>query len=457
MFEELVMKTKNDLPVFMGVCESVLVRGDGVLQDFYGVGDIVLLPFFPQNLNGLFLLVGLPGAIIGTQKKVSFIAQDNKNPQNKAWVDLGTISVPAQGSARVDGYSKLYPGGVAMPVAGHEAEHHMSTRLLIPHDIIYKLIPIPCPPLFVREPGEIDIRVKIEEDEFQIGRFECWFCHTPPISEEERTAIMSRPGAVRGIVYMLECKKCHDKKTFYLSIDGKNTPPDEFKESTSLTAAGDKWVCRCNETKVPLVYLKEGLHCMFRRINPAQPRKELGFVPLYQKGAITAVLSSYQQILAESGDDEEAVQKFIADNPILWNFLAPVKIWRKPPILTRYNADFALFSGMNILYFVEIEKPHTKLVKGDGGIHSDLQSGLDQIRNWRIEVDKRREAVLVGLGLTQQQVHDIRYILIAGMASKTQAPGLEKVRNMSTDAESIFCFDELASFLHCTETSLLNL
>ena len=196
---------------------------------------------------------------------------------------------------------------------------------------------------------------------------------------------------------------------------------------------------------------------MFRQMGPAQKQKELGFVPLYQKGAIAAVLSSYQRILTESNDDEEAVQKFIGDNPILWNFLAPINIWKKPPILTKYNADFALLTRRNILYFVEIEKPRTKLVKSDGGIHSELQSGLDQIRDWRIEVDKRREAVLAGLELTQQQVHDIRYILIAGMANKTPTLGLEKVRKMSTDTESIFCFDELASFLHCIETSLLNL
>jgi hypothetical protein len=452
------MKTTSDLPVFMGVCESALVRGDGVLQDFYGVGDLVLLPFFPQILNGLFLLVGLPGTMIGAEKKVSFIVQDSKTPKNKAWTNLEKISVElSQGSARVDGYSKHYPGGVAIHVAGREAIPQKSTRLLMPHDVIYKLIPIPCPPLFVKEPGEIDVVVKIEEDEFVIGRFECKFCQTPAISEEERTAIMSRPGAVKVIVYTLACKKCHDKKAFHVTLDEAVAPPVEFKESTSLTEAGDEWVCKCAENKVPLIYLKKGIHCMFRRMDPAAQKQELGLVPLYQKGAVAAVLSSYQQILVECDDDEEAVQKFIEDNPILWNFLAPVKIWKKPPILTNYNADFALLTRMNILYFVEIEKPRTKLVKSDGGIHSKLQSGLDQIRDWRIEVDKRREAVLAGLDLTQQQVHDIRYVLIAGMANKTPTLGLEKVRKMSTDVETIFCFDELASFLHCTETSLLNL
>lgn len=34
------MEAQNDFPIFMGVCESTLVRGDGALQDFYGVGDL---------------------------------------------------------------------------------------------------------------------------------------------------------------------------------------------------------------------------------------------------------------------------------------------------------------------------------------------------------------------------------------------------------------------------------
>ena len=112
---------------------------------------------------------------------------------------------------------------------------------------------------------------------------------------------------------------------------------------------------------------------------------------------------------------------------------------------------------MAILYFVEIEKPKTILIKSDGGVHSQLQVGIDQIRNWRIEIDKRREAILDSLGLEQKNVHDIRFIVIAGLAQKTGAAGIEKIRKMKTDADFIFCFDELASFLHSTKMALIEL
>ena len=99
----------------------------------------------------------------------------------------------------------------------------------------------------------------------------------------------------------------------------------------------------------------------------------------------------------------------------------------------------------------------TTLIKTDGGVHHELQNGLDQIRNWKIEIDKRREAVLSGINLEQNEVHEIKFIVIAGLANKTGTSGMEKIRKMKTDADFIFCYDELASFLHSTETALAGL
>ena len=161
-------------------------------------------------------------------------------------------------------------------------------------------------------------------------------------------------------------------------------------------------------------------------------------------------------MLVDNADDEESAHKFIEANPILWNFLAPVRIWKKPPIVTKYKADFSILTTSKILYFVEIEKPATRLVIKSGGISARLQAGLDQIRDWQIEVETHRAAVLDGLGLIQRDIHDIRYILIAGMANKTSPIGIKKIKRIK-DPCSVFCFDELASFLHCTEIALLNI
>ena len=140
----------------MGVCESTLVRGDGVLQDFYGVGDLVLLPFFPQNLSGIFLLMGLSKSLINGDKSVRFTIRDKKKPKSKAWIDLRRIvTEPAIGKARVFGYSKPYQ--TVTIKEGNEVSEGQGARLLIPQNLFYKLLALPCPPLLVTEPTEVNI------------------------------------------------------------------------------------------------------------------------------------------------------------------------------------------------------------------------------------------------------------------------------------------------------------
>jgi hypothetical protein len=129
----------------------------------------------------------------------------------------------------------------------------------------------------------------------------------------------------------------------------------------------------------------------------------------------------------------------------------------KPPILTKCNADFAILSRSKVLWLIEIEKPQTKLTKADGGIHSELQTGLNQIRDWRVAVQDHRAAFLHGLGLSSDEVDDVRYMLIAGCASRTNAIHLTTLRRNPLSPAEFYCFDELASFLHATECSLQRL
>jgi len=439
------------LPVFMGVCQNVLARGNGVLLDLYGMGDIIPLTVFPCKLTGVNLLLGFHRN--GPMEGLKVTVRNREMPEMAAWSDIKVgFSVPPEQMV-IGGYAKPYE---ISEIA--EGRDHISGILLwTPEDYVYKLMPIPCPPLLVLEPSTIDVFVTTFGQEHKIGTFRCEFAQPPPISAEERAALMSRPGAAKVFNLVLQCKECKKKKGFYVLLDPNGKVPEGFEKETSLADAPEFWLCDCGKAKVPLTYAKRGLHHVFRTESLLGEHKDLQFRPMYEKGAIAAILSGYQRILVEKSDSEEAIQKFLENNPILWNFLGPMRIWNKPPILSRYNADFAILNRQKILYWVEIETPSTKLIKAKRGIHSELQAGLDQIRDWKIEIDRRREAVLDGLKLTQRDVHHIRYILVAGMSSGTSAEGLERIRSMRTDADSILCFDELASFLHSTETALLNI
>jgi hypothetical protein len=172
------------------------------------------------------------------------------------------------------------------------------------------------------------------------------------------------------------------------------------------------------------------------------------FTPLYEAGRIQDIIAEFEQLI-EHATEEEPVQKYLEEHPVLWAFLSPVKILHKPAVLTKKKADFGILTSQKLLYLVEIEKPTTRLTNQDGAISGEIQRGANQIRDWQLVVGDHRLALLAELGLKESEVHEIRYLLIGGLARRTTATGLTKIRRspfaLNTD---FYCFDELGSFLH---------
>ena len=137
----------------------------------------------------------------------------------------------------------------------------------------YKPVPIPCPPLFVTTPCEISVVVEIEGHERQIGAFRCEFCQPLPISLEERSAIMSGPNAVKTVLFGLQCKKCQDRVEYFLPLDQNSKPSADEKGGIFLPTAPDTWNCQCGAANVPLTYLKQGIHELFRRGDGVRGRR----------------------------------------------------------------------------------------------------------------------------------------------------------------------------------------
>ena len=444
---------EKQLPIFLGVCHKALFRFQGLVQDLYGVTDYLGVHFFPQSLGDLLLLMAFPKEFAAGEQPPQIMLRDSKTDERGYYemhVETGSI----------DGeHLQVNPAHVEKPYSQDVATRYLVTpRVIISEDNAFKMMPVPCPNLFVSEPSDIELYYNVGACEHKLGTIACRFVAPPPMMESERNALMSRPNTANVLIVELTCNKCKDAGRFHLSLDGVSGPKDGAIDSARITDAPDYWECSCGKHKIPLCYLKQGMHVLFRVLPSSGAKKRLGVVPLYEKSSIVSMLSEYQTMLVEQAEgNEEIFQQYLQDHPLFWNFLAPSHIWHKPPILTKYNADFAILTSMRVLYFVEIEKPKTTLTKADGGIHSEFQAGLDQIRNWKIEIDKRREAVLAGLDLEQRQVHDIGYIVVAGLASKTGISGMEKIRRMKTDADFIFCFDELASFLHSTVAGLAEL
>ena len=413
-----------------------------------------MFPFFPQNIGGTFLAFALNKMVQSELSELRIEIHGDTHPANKAWTNVRLQSVPVE-RASVTGVSKPFSQHVATSPTGVRITTPDSLMLLA--DEQWMLFPVPTPPLLLIEPGTVRVIIVAGDELHDVGSFDCCAVRPLPLSDEERQALKSRPGALAGLGFGISCSKCGDSGRFHTRFDptSGNVPGDM---GPSIETAPEFWQCECGNIRVPLRCMKEGLHDLFRRVGPFSEANELAFAPLYEPGALDALHRQYVQVLEASAEDEEALQKFFETNPILWNFLAPVRNWRKPPVLTKYWADFALLNATMTLYLIELEKPATKLSKSgkQGGVHHELTKGLDQIRTWRREIADHRNAFLDALGLRDDDVHDIRYILVAGMAHTTPNEALELLRRDRNAADHFFCFDDFSTFLRSTALSIQN-
>ena len=353
-------------PVFVGVCRRALVRGDGVSQDFYEVGEILPLPFFPQNLQGVFLVLAYPLALVPSEHTVKLIIQNQEDREKRAWSNIGFQSVNTRRpTVRLQGLGMHYREVSQEDETSYEA----ATPLLIAEANAFKLIPVPCPPLLVTQPARIEVVAEIDGIAHVLGMLGCAFVAPPPISDQERLAIRSRPGALRGFDLMIQCKKCGDRISLYEMLVPGEPVPQELGNPLRMADAPDRWVCKCQTTDIPLIYMKQGSHELFRTGSIGPVAGQMRLSPLYERGAIATLLKQYEELIG-SEPEEQRVQEFLEGNPIFWNFLAPKRIWHKPPVTTKNRTDFGILTRHRSLCLVEIEKPQTRLLRGDGGVHS---------------------------------------------------------------------------------------
>jgi hypothetical protein len=170
----------------------------------------------------------------------------------------------------------------------------------------------------------------------------------------------------------------------------------------------------------------------------------------------TGATAAYQpSTKSRTPSKEEDVQQFLEVHPLLWSFLSPKRIIEKPPILSRKKADFAIVTSRKILYLVEIEKPQTAVWTKSGGMSSEVQKGIDQLKDWAVVVGDHRLALLSELGLSPTDIHDIRYLLVAGLLAGTSPDGIIRMKRnpVMTNSDFLF-FDELGSMLFTLEDQL---
>lgn len=450
---------ESQLPLFLGISHRAARRGHG--WDLLGITTLLVFPFFPQRLTGLQCIVGIDRELLGKAKSLSyrFLFTDESQPTNQGWSDQ---NLSLQSSNEIQTVLPVERGGFALPAMSSDSGTAVLGWGFLGHkdgDSGIEILPVPAPPLTLWRPCRVLVDVEINGNRYRRGEIVCGFAPPSPLTEAERRAIASRPDATKSVVFKIGCKTCSDEVAYFSQLNPSDDRPAKAPgNATRLADAPQRWKCRCGEQSIDLTYLKQGFHDLFRQQKPKHSDDSvMRFMPLYEAGRIQDILAEYERLI-ESSTDEETVQKYLEENPVFWAYLSPIQILHKPAVLTKKRADFGILTAQKVLFLVEIEKPITRLTNQDGSISSEIQKGANQIRDWQMVVGDHRLALLSELGLSGYEVHEIRYLLIGGLARRTTAEGLAKLRRTpfapNTD---FFCFDELGSFIHILARELHRL
>ena len=419
------------------------------------------MSFFPTTLGGFQAVFSvdeidlLPVLSAGT----TVFARTEDEPSESASLQLSQVvsqRATVVGGAQVP----LQPFQEVGSASGEPRDMALGGGLRIEGVGGRELLVLPCPPLAMVGPGVVIFSMLVGDKEVEIGRVLIGSVTPRPISAEERRALIARPTAPRAVALTVGCKTCESRLAVGTCLDPADSLNADGLESgeavMTLSEAPDQWRCKCGKLDFSLGYLKAGLHELLR--HPVSESTSLtSFLPLYEESRLDRIISDFAA-LVDTDPVEEALQAFIEGTPIVWAFLRPFRILHKPPILTRFKADFGILSAEGVLHLVEIERAGTRLITKDGRIAASIQRGADQLRDWREVVDRDRTATLREMGLDPERVATVRYLLIGGRTRGASAGNATKLRRGAFgEGVSFLSYDDLLSFLGSVKVNLPTL
>lgn len=294
--------------------------------------------------------------------------------------------------------------------------------------------------ILVTSPGSYEVFLNRENEQQYVGAVTLAQISLPPYTAEELTALKSDPLATKFVRMNIGCNSCHDEMKAYAGVE----------RSPSLEAQGFCWnhditsnefLCSCGRSRFSLIPIRTGLHGLLRRnINP-KTDTNISAVRLYEQTTLEEYCRELLRLI-EVDSREEVLQNFLESHPIFFHVFLPKKIIFKPPILTKYVADFAVLNARDELLLIEIERPGIVLLKKDGDITADLSHAFHQVRTWTQVLNDHRAAALEAIGLKLDEVTRVRSVVVAGRKPSDERQ-LKMLRPVSTAETELFTYDDL--------------
>jgi len=239
-----------------------------------------------------------------------------------------------------------------------------------------------------------------------------------PFTPDQVKAIDSDPYSAKVVHMDLGCKKC--KKTLRTYSGLRRHYKLEESGVVWQTDLPERFICDCGKANYSLTYIKESLHALLLT-DLYRSSTELGYIRNYGHSQVVNVARKFN-LLLDKELLEQPIQKFIEDNPILLARFHAKRLFIRPTIIGKFQADFALLDSRNQLIFIELEKPSIQLFTKNGHPTSALLHAYNQVNDWLHQYSKFSGAVLSTLGLSENEVVNVKGAVIAGR----NAPGSQK-------------------------------
>ncbi len=409
--------------VFLGIAEraSAVREGDSTLLKWHLIGLKSFLPSFcyPAPLLGLNFVFAIRHPVQGPDLRISI--------RSEARQEIGFFNVtftpeaiqPTPPLTSMSGQGLIFSLPEAWSVA--VAQFNGQSPMVFPGPGRYLLY-----------------QGTTEDTEKLVGEFCCIPFDPAPLTEERIAAIKSDPRAMKAVRFTVSCKECQSKIQMYAGLE--RNPTLEAEGYTWYTELPDTFRCSCGKIDIDLISTRRNLFGFLGEIST--PNQIFNYVPFYEKTTLDNIRKEFLHLL-NINPKEEVMQKFLENNPILFRQFPAERILFKPPILTRYIADFAILSPQRELILIEIEPANTNLLRKNGDHAAPLTHAVNQVQNWLQVAADHRNAFLSELKIDIGLVGTIRGVVIAGRDKGYDIAHLRQLKSVFSGNILVLTYDDL--------------
>jgi hypothetical protein len=403
----------------LGWCDRA-ARIEGVHPAFahvnvQGLSQVRFSHFFPINLRGTTLALGLYNPRPGDKFSVEFVDSDNNkvfdfefslNSVMQFDSTLGTRELDAN---TVDNLGWTF----------HTAK--IENNLLIAKPDAFKAL------------------LRLNGQEQFLGYLH--LLHAPLLhySADQIAALRTDPLARRLVRVAYSCIECASKLQTYAGLErNKQQEAEGWEWFADLP---DEFRCKCGKMAFSLQYIRTGLHGLLSRNLASDDMAQASFLRLYETTKLEEDCRQFKALL-EKDVSEQEIQHFLEAHPVFFSRFSAHRLVAKPKIQNKYEADFAILNHRRELVLIEIEKGNLRLLTKKNRITADLQHAVTQVTDWIQEVNDHRAAVLGSLRMELKEVAIVRGIVIAGRNPCGDEEARALRRAFSGDVE-FFTYDDL--------------